>query len=148
MTALALKIADYTPQQQPHLRIVSMPTEVTYVGDLFETPKQRHPQEECIAEIYRVKGIGKDDGVYAIPINREPREVHTAFLSTAKRITNPLPKRDWSRPLFGDAIFGLNEVELEPKADSEVLDLREKPELHDAIVNRMREARSARLELK
>ncbi|MDE1900259.1 MAG: hypothetical protein KGI37_01270 [Alphaproteobacteria bacterium] len=117
----------------PRLRLVPMP-EASYIGELYETPKQRHPQENSLAGLYRVSGLGDDDGVYAIPVfdDETPQRV---FLSEAKKVTSRLPHREGVIPTYG-----MNEVTLYPEGKNEVLDLREKPELHRTLVKGVQKA--------
>lgn len=112
-----------------HLRLVSMP-KVTYIGELYKTPKQQHPQERSLAEVIGVEGLSEqsENGVYAIKVNSEntPQRV---FLSEAQKITSQLPKKDSSFPTYGR-----DEVTMEPHP------IREGTALHKAVVREYRKS--------
>ena len=113
----------------PQLRLVRMPeAEAEYIGDLYETPKQRHPQEMSLAEIYAVKNAGPEDGFYAIRVHDDSKEPYPAFLSQARLITLPPGKREG----IIVPIYGLNEVKLGPKVN-----LLDKTKAREAIIKRM-----------
>lgn len=111
----------------PHLRLVAMP-KVTYIGELYEAPRQQHPQERSLAEVIGVEGMADhtENGIYAIRVNDEqtPRRV---FLSAAQKITSPLPEREGPLPTYGR-----NEVTME------LCPIREGTSLHSAIVREYR----------
>lgn len=115
-------------KQTPKLELVRMP-QVTYIGELYETPVQRHPQETPIAELFGVKGLEADDGVYAVPVSKLDRPmVLKMFLSEAKKVTGSLPSKEGLHKTYG-----LNELSLSPEKLEESMDLRERPTLHRAL---------------
>jgi hypothetical protein len=76
--------------------------QATFIGELFETPKQRHPQELPLAELYRVEGHTELDGIYVVPVRvSEDRCSRKFFLSYARKITSRLPVREGLVPTYG-----------------------------------------------
>lgn len=129
--SVVLKEDFIPPKSGEGLRLVIMP-EANYIGDLYETPKKRNQQEKAQAELYRVRGLGGDDGVYAVPVRRSGSPpVDEAFLDQSKKVVGKLPKRKSPLP-----IYGLNEVTLEP--ENGVLDIPEGQELHLTLVEGIR----------
>jgi hypothetical protein len=100
-----------------------------YVGALYETSAQRHPQETPLAQIYAVENAGNENGVYAVPVfeDENPQRV---FLSQARLITLPPGKREGKPP-----IYGLDEVVLNPPYG--YFDLKEKPKAREAIIKEL-----------
>lgn len=87
----------------------SMSEQVEFIGFLYETPKQRHPQETAEGWLVRVSGSeAVPDGVYSLEVweDEDPRRV---FASAARLVTSTLPER--TSP-YHYPIFGLNEVAL------------------------------------
>lgn len=91
----------------------SMTEKVEFIGFLYETPEQRHPQETAKGWIVRVSGSETvPDGAYSIKVyeDEDPRRV---FASVARLITSELPERTAQ---YTHPIFGLNEVRLSEQA--------------------------------
>ncbi len=112
--------------------------EASFIGELREKPENQHPQEGPLAELYRAKGLGADSGVYAFPVEAKP-EVVVAFLTEGKIVTNRLPKRVGTPP-----IYGLDEVALSPKDPDSVIDLSVRPDLRAALIEGLRERHPGR----
>ena len=103
---------------------------VDFIGFLYETPEQRHPQETTKGWLVRVSGASPiPDGVYSIEVDEEERPLEV-FASAARQVTN-LPDRK-SENYYPS--FGLNEVTL----STETFDLKKPKRVKQALSKTLR----------
>ncbi len=135
MLAGAVKLLDerdFAPV--PKLRLIHM-SKASYMGALYETPKKRHPLEKPLAEMYDVVGLGKQNGVYAVPVKlSDSYEVTTAFVDFAQKVTKPVQRNHKQISLnSGNDELGLN-------FDNKTINFAKHPKLRDTLVEGMRKA--------
>ena len=88
---------------------IKMPETVEFIGFLYETPEQRHPQETTEGWLVRISGSKHvPDGPYSVEVWEDQSPIRV-FASAAKFVTG-LPER--VNPTGYYPSFGLNEVSL------------------------------------
>ncbi len=110
----------------------SMTEKVEFIGFLYETPEQRHPQETAKGWLVRVSGSeAVPDGAYSIKVYEDEKPM-CVFASAARLVTG-LPDRT-SQHYYPS--FGLNEVSL----SSETYNLMEPKTLQRTVKTCFRKA--------
>ncbi len=125
MTALAYKQTDYVAPPQPQLRVLAMP-EVTHMGEVYDTPLRNgmrpHPQARPSYDMFDVKGVGDDSGVYVVFMLKVGVEKKRSyFLTAARKLCTPPVKKQGGKPIYGCDEAGFN------PAKNDTIDLRDKP---------------------